>query len=139
MKNFKFKINGTNYDVAIEDNDSNIVNVNVNGSDYKVELDKETQKPAQVKPRVVAKPKAAPVAAPTSGGNLKSVNAPLPGNILSISVKQGDPVKTGDVVLVMEAMKMENNVIAEHDGVVANIKVNLGQAVMQNDVLIEIQ
>jgi len=63
----------------------------------------------------------------------------LPGNILSISVKQGDPVKTGDVVLVMEAMKMENNVIAEHDGVVANIKVNLGQAVMQNDVLIEIQ
>lgn len=140
MKSFKFKINGKDYNVAVEDSDSNIINVNVNGSDYSVEMEKEVQKAAPVRKKpVVATPKPVATASPTGGNSAKSVRAPLPGNVLNINVKKGDSVKSGDVVIIMEAMKMENNVIAEQDGVVTDIPVRLGQSVMQNDVLIEIQ
>lgn len=147
MKNYKFKINGKDFDVSIADSDSNIVNVNVNGKDYKVELSEENIKsPPKSKPKArpatTKKTESAP-APKASGGspssNLNSITAPLPGNILEINVKKGDTVSIGQVVLVMEAMKMENNVSSEFDGVVSDIKVNTGQSVMQNDVLIELE
>jgi glutaconyl-CoA/methylmalonyl-CoA decarboxylase subunit gamma len=138
MKNFKFKIEGKDYNIALEETDSNIVKLNVNGKDYNVELDKEVQKPTTVKRKPVVKAAAAPQP-PAKTGGVKSVKAPLPGSILEIKVKTGAQVKPGDVVLIMEAMKMENNVIAEHEGEVTAINVNLGQAVMQDDILVEIQ
>ncbi len=139
MKSFKFKIDGKDYNVELAETDSNIVKLKVNGKDYSVELDKEVKKTEPIRKKPVVKTaQAAPVAAPKPGG-LKSVKAPLPGSILEIKVKQGASVKAGEVVLVMEAMKMENNVIAEHDGEVSAINVALGQAVMQDDILIEIQ
>ena len=71
------------------------------------------------------------------GGKAIKVNAPLPGNIFKVLVNEGDTVKKGDVLLIMEAMKMENNVLAEKDGTVSSVKVSVGDAVLQNDVLIE--
>ncbi len=145
MKNFKFKINGKDYNVAIEDSDSNIIKVNVNGTEHLVELDREVKKPEPVKRKSAPKPQAtANIPAPTTpasgkSASAKSVLAPLPGSILDINVKKGDTVKNGDVVLVMEAMKMENNIITEHDGVISEINVSSGQTVMQNDLLIEIE
>lgn len=139
MKEFKFKINGKDYKVAIEESETNIVKVNVNGEDYSVELEKKDETPKPIRKKI-QKPKASPPApAESSSTSVKSVMAPLPGNVLEVKVKVGDKVKSGDVVMVMEAMKMENNVICEHDGEVTSIPVNLGQAVMQNDVLIEIK
>ncbi|MDA3819186.1 MAG: acetyl-CoA carboxylase biotin carboxyl carrier protein subunit, partial [Candidatus Delongbacteria bacterium] len=75
----------------------------------------------------------------TSDKKFSQIKAPLPGNILSVKIKEGDEVKKGDVLLVMEAMKMENNVLADVDGTVKSVKVNEGDAVLQNDDLIEIQ
>lgn len=139
MKNFKFKIEGKDYNITLEETDSNIVKLNVNGKNYNVELDKEVQKPTSVKRKPVVKATAAVPPSPPKPGGFKSVKAPLPGSILEIKVKTGTQVKPGDIVLIMEAMKMENNVIAEHEGEVTAINVNLGQAVMQDDVLVEIQ
>ena len=67
------------------------------------------------------------------------VKAPLPGNIFKILVKEGDEIKKGDNIMIMEAMKMENNVLAEKDGTIKSIKVSEGDAVLQNDILAEIE
>lgn len=89
-----------------------------------------------------AQPAAAPVAAPAAkpaGGAVKPVKAPLPGSIMKILVTGGQSVNRGDVLLTMESMKMENNIMAESNGVVRSIKVTSGQNVMQDDVLLEME
>ena len=142
MKNFKFKINGNDYDVVINEVEENIAKIEVNGQSYEVELEKKEEKPTPIvrkpKPQSVKNEPVQPKAS-TSSGNLKSINSPLPGNILDIKVKEGDKVSKGTIVLIMEAMKMENNIVSEFDGVVAAIKVKTGQSVLQNDVLVEIE
>lgn len=146
MKNFKFKIKGNDYDVKITEVEDNVATIQVNGTEYSVELDKEVQKtqaPRVIKKRPVVrsgggvssnKPAAA---ASTTGGF--TVNAPLPGSIFKLMVSEGDTVSKGDNLLIMEAMKMENNVLAEKDGVVSSLKVKEGDAVLQNDVLLVIE
>jgi biotin carboxyl carrier protein len=143
MKNYKFTIRGNQFDVEIKNIDGNIADIEVNGTEYKVEIQKEiktTKTPTIVradlpKPENVRKADAeAGKSKPTT-----QVKAPLPGNIIQLKIKEGDTVKKGDILLVMEAMKMENNVLSEKDGVVRSIKVSNGQAVLQNDVLIEIE
>ncbi len=143
MKNFKFKINGNDYDVTVNEIVENIAHLEVNGSKYEVELEK-TAKPAPVVRRATPKAtKEAPVQAKpqasAGSGNGKPILSPLPGNILELKVNQGDKVSKGTVVMIMEAMKMENNIVSEFDGVVSAIKVRVGQSVLQNDVLIEVE
>jgi biotin carboxyl carrier protein len=75
----------------------------------------------------------------TSGTKFLAVKTPLPGNVLTISKKNGDTVKKGDLVLIYEAMKMENKILAEKDGVIRNMKVNQGDNILQDDVLFEIE
>lgn len=143
MKKFKFMIRGNNYEVEIHSFEDNIAEVEVNGSKYKVELQQEiktSKTPRLTRSQVV--PASAADRAKTSspaekkgGGVLK---APLPGTILEIKVKVGDPVKIGDTLLIMEAMKMENNIKADREGKVAALKVNNGDAVLEGDVLVEI-
>ena len=92
----------------------------------------------------VAAPKSsspvAPVtASPSKGGVVKAVKAPLPGSIMKILVTEGQAVNRGDVLLTMESMKMENNILAEANGVIRSIKVTSGQNVMQDDVLLEME
>ena len=109
--------------------------VNVNGTEYKVsiELISETEAAAPVAapapaaaPAPVAAP-AAPVAAAPAGG--EKVNAPMPGTILSVNVKVGDAVKKGQVLVVLEAMKMENEIMSPVDGTVTFVGVNQGATV----------
>ena len=142
MKNFKFKINANDYDVTIEEIVENIAHIQVNGSKYEVELEKKETKPQPIirKPRPQAvKNEPVQPKAKSSSGNVKAINSPLPGNILEIKVSEGDSITKGAVVLIMEAMKMENNIICEYDGIVSAIKVKTGQSVLQNDILIEIE
>jgi len=115
--------------------------VNVNGTSYEVEVEEISgaKSAAPVVQAPATAPAAAPAAAPApkavpvSGG--ESVNAPMPGNILEVKVKQGDSVKSGDVLLVLEAMKMENEILAPKDGVIASINVSKGATVNSGDVL----
>ena len=145
QKEYKYKINGIKFNVLIDDPQDNKVHVEVNGVPYTVELDKSPAvKPSAIKP--VKKPEKAPrtetgkkvVAQPTApaAGGYK-VKAPLPGTIMSIAVKVGDTVASGDTVCVLEAMKMENAIHTPKGGVVKQILVNVGDAVPQDgDIMI---
>lgn len=142
MKKFKFTISGRDYEVEVKDFEDNIAEVEVNGTAYKVEIDQEVKTPKT--PRLVRKPVAKKPgegqiqkkAAPSGGG--APIKAPLPGTIVKINVAPGDTVTKGQVILTMEAMKMENSVMAEADGTIAAVKVREGDAVLQDDVLVEI-
>ena len=98
--------------------------VNVNGTVYEVEI--EDISGAAVPAAPAAAPVAAPAAAPVGG---ESVNAPMPGNILSVNVNVGDSVKKGQVLMILEAMKMENEIMCPCDGKVTSIAVTKGAAV----------
>lgn len=144
MKNYKLKINGTDYNVDINEVEGQEIKLNVNGTDYVVTVDQEIKQ--QRKP--VVRP-AAPVAqvAPAAGGNVQKANAPaagnkvttpLPGTILDVFVNVGDAVKSGQTVVLLEAMKMENNIEADCDGTVKEVKVRKGDSVLEGDVLVVI-
>ena len=149
MNKYQYKVQGVDYDVEIVEVEGNIAKVNVNGVNFEVEL-KEPIKASQVtkpvKP-VAAAPKpatpaAVPAAAPAqpkqAAGAGTKVAAPLPGTITQVNVKVGDTVKNGDTVVVLEAMKMQNNIEAECDGTVTSVVVNQGDTVMEGDTLITI-
>jgi glutaconyl-CoA/methylmalonyl-CoA decarboxylase subunit gamma len=137
MKKFKFTIRGNNYDVDLKNIEENIASIEVNGTLYEVEIEQETK--ISKTPTLVRKviPSEAEKIEKKEGGSPTAVKAPLPGNILSIRIKKGDIIKKGDVLLVMEAMKMENNILAEKDGVVERIHISPGNAVLEGDILLE--
>ena len=108
--------------------------VNVNGTAYEVEIEEMTGAPAAAP---VAAPSAAP--APAASGAGESINAPMPGNILSVNVAAGDTVKKGQVLMVLEAMKMENEIMAPRDGKVTAVAVAKGAAVESGALLCTIQ
>ena len=152
MKKYSLKINGNQYEVKIDDVNeaSTVAHVTVNGTKYDVEIEGGKAKPVS-KPQVVAAPEAtglsvtpktpiatkpAAVAAPASG---YKVTCPLPGTILAVNVKEGDTVAAGQTVIVLEAMKMENNIDAERDGKITEIKVNKGDSVMEGAILVTIE
>ena len=136
MKEYKYKINGNLYKVAVGDIDDNIAQVEVNGVPYKVELER-AKGAAPVKVAAAPKAAAAPrtasgekvIAKPAAGGAGAAVVAPLPGVVISIPAKVGDTVKAADTVLLLEAMKMENEIVAPSDGTVASINVSVGDSV----------
>ena len=144
MKKYTFKINENEYNVQLEklDKESNHARVIVNGVEYDVEVaGNRTAKPvakpqlAAVKPAPVAE--AAPIVnkpRPAVGGG--AITSPLPGTVLSVNVAVGDKVSMGQVIMVLEAMKMENNITADREGVVKEIPAQKGAAVMEGDTLI---
>ena len=140
MKEFKYTIDGKEYKVQIEGVDGNIASVNVNGEAYKVEMEQEAE--PEKKKVVLGQPAAQSDAETTPAANVNAANAvkaPLPGTITSIEVAVGQEVKAGDTVVVLEAMKMQNNIEAEKDGKVTAICVKPGQAVLEEDALIVIE
>lgn len=144
MKEYKYKINGNTYKVAVGDIDNGIAQVEVNGTPYKVELEKKESVKVVSAPRPSAAPRtqggekviAKPTATAAGGHQIK---APLPGVVVSISVKVGDMVKSSDTVLMLEAMKMENAIHAGRDGKVASINVNAGDSVLEGAALITLE
>lgn len=139
MKTYKFKINATGYTVNIKSHEDNVINLEVNGTSYDVELKKEVKKtktPTLV--RSASKRPSEPLKVNPKSNTTKIV-APIPGVVLSIDVKVGDSLKIGDRMLVLEAMKMENNIVCEKAGTITAIKINVGQQVLQDEVMIELE
>ena len=165
MKEFKFKINGAEYKCAVEEIEGGLTEVTVNGKKYVVETEKPAAPAPAPKPAAPAAPKPAPApkaepapapapaaapkaepapapapaaapkaaAAPAAGVQIKS---PLPGSVIKVNVSVGQAVKKGDTLLTLESMKMENPILAEQDGTVAQVAVAAGQTVMLDDLLI---
>lgn len=147
MNKYQYKVQGVDYDVEIEDIDGNVAKVNVNGIPFEVEI-KQPIKSAHVlhKPKVQAPaapaasvPPVAPVQTQSvpAGSGIK-VLAPLPGTIVDVKVNVGDTVKNGDIVVILEAMKMQNNIEAECAGTVTSVVVSKGDTVMEGAVLVTI-
>ena len=143
MKEYKYKINGNLYNVVIGDIEDNIAHVEVNGTHYTVEMEKKPK--AAPAPKPVARPAARPVAAPAAAAPAKpaaaksGVKSPLPGVILDIKVKEGDEVKKGQTIIILEAMKMENSINADKDGKVTAINVSKGESVLEGTDLVIIE
>lgn len=166
MAKYEYKVKGVDYVVEIQDIEGNIANVTVNGIPFEVEMKQPVKSSKQkvklseerrVKSEEFNSSSSAtnassatsessatnassatttkPAAAAASG---KPVVAPLPGTINKIKVKVGDKVNTGDTVVVLEAMKMQNNIDAETSGTITSINVNKGDAVMEGDTLVTI-
>ena len=155
MKTYKYKVQGVDYEVEIAEVEGKIARVNVNGIPFEIEMQKPInaakhpalaatkrsasapvtpKEPTPVQP--AAKPHASQPAAPAGAGT--PVKAPLPGTINAINVKVGDKVNVGDIVIVLEAMKMQNNIEAENAGTVTSILVNQGDSVMEGAVMLTI-
>ena len=136
MKEFKFKIDGTEYAAQVEELGEDKVQVTVNGKAYSVDVEGMAAPKAPVaRPSVGS---VASVAAPAGSASAK-LSAPLPGNITKILVKEGDKVKKGDTIIIMEAMKMENNIVATANAKVKKICVAEGQMVDNKMQLIELE
>jgi biotin carboxyl carrier protein len=127
------KVEDKTFNVEIVDPNASPMLVNVDGTEFNVFGD------ASAKPGVApAAPVAAPVpvkAAPAAGGG-ETVKAPIPGVIQEVNVKEGQSVKKGDVLFVLEAMKMKNNIVASHDGRIASVSVSKGDTVKHGQVLL---
>ena len=142
MKEYKYKINGNLYNVVIGDIEDNIAHVEVNGTHYTVEMEKKKKEAPAPKPvvRPAARPATAPASAPAKPAAAKSgVKSPLPGVILDIKVKEGDEVKKGQTIVILEAMKMENSINADRDGKVTAINVSKGESVLEGTDLVIIE
>ena len=152
MNKYQYKVKGIDYEVEIAEVEGNIAKVNVNGIPFEVEMQQpinaakhptiNVQKPV-VAPAPVSKPASAPApaaapAAPAPSGSGSPIKAPLPGTVTEIKVQVGQQVSVGDTVLVLEAMKMQNNIEAETAGKVTSILVKPGETVMEGAVLLTI-
>ena len=151
MNKYQYKVQGVDYEVEIEEVEGNIAKVNVNGIPFEVEMQKpinaakhptmtrpkvEAPKPAVSAPQPAAAAAPAQPAAPAGAGN--PVKAPLPGTVTEVKVQVGQQVNVGDIVLVLEAMKMQNNIEAEYAGTVTSITAKQGETVMEGSVLLTI-
>ena len=121
---YKITLNGKTYEVEVEEGQAMLVD------EY------EAYKPAAPAAAPAPAPAAAPAAAPAPAGAGAQVKAPMPGNILDVKVAAGASVKAGDVLVILEAMKMENEIVAPQDGTVASVNVNKGDTVNSGDVLV---
>ena len=144
MKEYKFKITGKDFHVAVNGISGTKADVTVNGVNYDVELENavapvQQAAPAQTAPvaPVAAAPQAPSAAsAPATGG--KVITSPLPGVIISVDVKEGSVVKRGQKVAVIEAMKMENDILADADGTVTAVHVSKGDTVAEDAKIVTI-
>lgn len=150
MKQYKYKVNGAQYDVTINEIQGQLAKVVVNGIPFDVEMQNSqlsednlpdvttTAAPTAAPAAPVAAAPATTEAAPSGAGEGTPVKAPLPGVVTKINVSVGQQVKKGENVLVLEAMKMENNITAEADGTVSGIAVKAGDSVLEGAVLLTI-
>lgn len=128
MKKFNITVNGTSYEVDVEE-------IGVSSSSApRAAAPVKKAAPKAAPAKKVAPAKKAPAAAVPAGAN--TVTAPMPGTVLSINVAEGDVVKNGQVLLILEAMKMENEIMAPADGTIASIQIASGASVSSGDVLI---
>jgi biotin carboxyl carrier protein len=152
MNKYQYKVKGVDYEVEIAEVEGNIAKVNVNGIPFEIELQKpinaakhptmtspkvQAPQPVAAQPAAQSAPAAQAASAPAAGAGTP-VKAPLPGTVTEIKVQVGQQVNVGDTVLVLEAMKMQNNIEAETAGQVTSILVKQGETVMEGAVLLTI-
>lgn len=143
MKEYNLKINGNDYRVVIKGMEGARADVEVNGKPYEVAVGEEpkAKQSTVAAPAAVSAPavqaSAAPAAQPAAAGG--TIKSPLPGVIMDIRVAVGDTVSVGQCLMVLEAMKMENNVDSDKAGTVREIRVATGDSVLEGDVLIVIE
>lgn len=144
MKKYQFTIHGNRYEVQIESLEDDIARVNVNGTDYEVEIHEEKKKtsktPKLVRPMAVptASDKPERTAPPDGAKGTGRVVSPLPGSVLELKVKEGDTVSRGQVLMILEAMKMENEIRTDMAGVVRKLHVAQGESVLEGALLVEV-
>jgi glutaconyl-CoA/methylmalonyl-CoA decarboxylase subunit gamma len=145
MKKFSFTINGTQYDVEIKSIEDNVAEVKVNGFTHSVEFDRvlETTKTpklvrTEVTPSTDITPSEKKTSSPTGPKGAGYIKSPLPGTILEVYVNIGDVVKSGDKLITLEAMKMENLINSDKGGKIISVNVKKGDSVMEGDILIEV-
>ena len=145
---YQYTVQGVDYDVEIEDVEGNVAKVTVNGIPFEVETKQPIKAAPKAKVKVEApKPVAAAPAQPApqpaaqpaaAAGAGTKVTAPLPGTITEVCVTVGQQVKEGQTVVILEAMKMQNNIEAETPGTITSIMVKQGDTVMEGSVLVTI-
>ena len=146
MDKYQYKVNGIDYEVEIEEIEGTTAKVTVNGKSFEVEMKEPVKatKPKKVTPvaapaaSAAPAPAAKPAAAPAKEGSGTKVTAPLPGTITEVKVAVGQAVKAGETVIILEAMKMQNNIEAETTGTVTSVLVGQGDTVMEGATLITI-
>lgn len=146
MKKYKFTINGVNFNVHIKKVENDVADVEVNGSCYAVKLNEQVktsktpilQRNEVKKVKGERKEKLKPVSE-HKRPSAKTIKSPLPGNVIKVLVSEGDNFKADQVIMVLESMKMENNVLADRDGTVTRVFVKPGDAVLQDADLFEIE
>lgn len=137
MKEYKLKINGNDYTVVITNAEDSYAEVEVNGTPFKVEIERPAKKKISSAPKFNKPAQVeANISRPVATGSETVVSSPLPGVILEVSVKEGDPVKKGQKLMVLEAMKMENVIEATADGKVVGVKASKGDSVLEGAPLI---
>lgn len=142
MKEYKYKINGNLYKVTVGDIEDNNIRVEVNGTSYTVELEKQAKPKIKPVVRTESTTPAAPptpISRPAVSGGKSGIKSPLPGVILEIKVKEGDTVKRGQTLMILEAMKMENDIKSDRDGKVTAINVSKGESILEGTDLIIIE
>ena len=146
MDKYQYKVNGIDYEVEIEEIEGTTAKVTVNGKSFEVEMKEPVKatKPKKVSPvaapaaSTAPAPAAKPAAAPAKEGSGTKVTAPLPGTITEVKVAVGQAVKAGETVIILEAMKMQNNIEAETTGTITSVLVGQGDTVMEGATLITI-
>jgi biotin carboxyl carrier protein len=148
MKKFDFNINGDDYHVHIKSIDTDIAQIEVNGTPYSVKVKQEfktSKTPILVRKEGQSKSadkriieNLSPVSS-SSKPSAKAIKSPLPGSIIKVLVKEGDAFKEGDVLMVMESMKMENNILAERSGTIVTVCAPAGSSVLQDADLFLVQ
>ena len=141
MKEYKFKIGGKEYNVTVNPKEGKFFDVTVNGATYEVEAENApaaapAPQPAAAPVQAAPAAAAAPAAKPAGAG--EKVPSPLPGVILEISVKEGQQVKAGQKIAILEAMKMENEIPAPKDGTITDIHVHKGDTLQEGDPVVTI-
>lgn len=143
MKEYNIKINGTEYAVNIKSVEDNLAKMTVNGTEYVVEMAGIVTTPTKVVNKGIQTPtmqSEEPVAKPTkAAGASNPLKSPLPGVILDVMVREGQEVKAGQTLMILEAMKMENNIEADRDGIIDRIEARKGDSVLEGDVLLTIK
>jgi len=142
MKEYKISLQGKEFDVIVKELQVNQAVVEVNGTEYTVGI--ENKRPAEVEPLKVrpvqkaATPASVPKPAGPAAGGEDAVVSPLPGVIMKVAVAEGDTVKTGQTMVILEAMKMENEVRAHKDGKITEVLVKNGDSVTEGASLVKI-
>ncbi|MCH7593599.1 MAG: acetyl-CoA carboxylase biotin carboxyl carrier protein subunit [Chloroflexi bacterium] len=145
-RRYRITVDGNTHEVEVGDVSASPIRVNVDGVDYDVEVPgKPTRGPAPARASAPSRPTAQPSApasgtsAPSPGASANAMTAVMPGRVMSVAVSVGDTVSRGDLICIIEAMKMEQKIGANRDGTISAVRVSAGDSVAHGQILVEFE